>query len=240
MYKLIVSGFDGVLIDSDEAINMGTVMKIDNLRRNGEKFCVFTDRVLQDILDYNRDFPFIDYIIACSGTCLYDVNKEQIILKKCLPINILKIIEKNFIDYDIYVSTSDKRFLFEDTLNTNIYKIEIECSKKKIALEIEKKLKSLNLDIKFWSQRKNTGYVVSIIAKDFDKGILLKEICSLEKINLNEVIGIGGDIQDMSIIKLVGMKVVVSNGPSSLKKVADIITDSNNNKGVEKVLEQLF
>ena len=35
MYKLIVSGFDGVLIDSDEAINMGTVMKIDNLRRNG-------------------------------------------------------------------------------------------------------------------------------------------------------------------------------------------------------------
>ena len=60
MYKLIVSGFDGVLIDSDEAINMGTVMKIDNLRRNGEKFCVFTDRVLQDILDYPASKTFFN------------------------------------------------------------------------------------------------------------------------------------------------------------------------------------
>lgn len=58
MYKMIVSDFDGTLIDSDEAIPLSTMVEIDRIRKLGVKFVVATGRILKSVLDYNRDFPF--------------------------------------------------------------------------------------------------------------------------------------------------------------------------------------
>ena len=63
MYKVVVSEFDRTLINSEEAISSSTVMEIDRIRNMGCLFCISTDRFLSDILSYNRDFIFTDYII---------------------------------------------------------------------------------------------------------------------------------------------------------------------------------
>ena len=62
MYKLFVSDFDGTLIDSDEAIPLSTMVEIDRIRKLGVKIVITTGRILKSILEYNKDFPFFDYV----------------------------------------------------------------------------------------------------------------------------------------------------------------------------------
>ena len=64
MYKLFVSDFDGTLIDSDEAIPLSTMVEIDRIRKLGVKIVITTGRILKSILEYNKDFPFLDYVIS--------------------------------------------------------------------------------------------------------------------------------------------------------------------------------
>ena len=84
MYQLFVSDFDGTLIDSDEAIPLSTMVEIDRIRKNGVKFVVATGRILKSVLDYNRDFPFLDYVISCDGAYVYDVCNRKVLFKKTL------------------------------------------------------------------------------------------------------------------------------------------------------------
>ena len=84
MYKMIVSDFDGTLIDSDEAIPLSTMVEIDRIRKLGVKFVVATGRILKSVLDYNRDFPFLDYVISCDGAYVYDVSNRKTLYKKPL------------------------------------------------------------------------------------------------------------------------------------------------------------
>lgn len=240
MYKLVVSGFDGVLIDSEEAISAATILKIDQIRNNGVVFCVSTDRCLKEIVKYNHDFSFIDYIIACGGAYLYDVKKNKTIICKDIASFIVREIINNFSDYKVYGVSSDKRYLIRNFKTSKIYKLEIVCGSKKDLKNINDKLKELDLDISFWNSKRGRNYIVEITMKSINKCILIEKICSLEKISLNEVVGIGGGKHDASMFKLVGFKVAVMNADDALKKEADMITSSSDDGGVGHALEQLF
>ena len=84
MYKMVVSDFDGTLIDEYEAISLSTMLEIDKVRKDKVLFVIVTERCLSDILYYNRDFSFIDYIVACGGAVVYDVKRENVIFKKSI------------------------------------------------------------------------------------------------------------------------------------------------------------
>ena len=103
MYKMFVSNFDGTLIDSDEAIPLSTMVEIDRIRKLGVKFVVATGRILKSVLDYNRDFPFLDYVISCDGAYVYDVSNRKTLYKKPLGGSIIKKIKKMYSDCGINV-----------------------------------------------------------------------------------------------------------------------------------------
>ncbi len=240
MYKLVVSEFDGALINSEEAISSSTVMEIDRIRNNGCLFCVATDRCLKDVLDYNRDFSFIDYIICCSGAYLYDVVKDKVVYKKSITSVVLKKILDNFADYDIYAVLEDRRCLVKDICDEKIYKLELVCPSKKILNEISNRLEELNLNINYCSKIINKTYSIEIIMSSVNKCFAIEKICKLRKISLDEVVGIGVLEKDIPMIKLVGCGVSMKNGDTSLKKCSDIVCPSNDEKGVKDVINQLF
>lgn len=240
MYKAVVSEFDGALINSEEAISSSTIMEIDRVRNKGILFCVSTDRCLNDILDYNRDFSFIDYIICGSGSYLYDVGKNKVIYKKNITSVVLNKILNNFADYDIYAVLEDRRCLIKDVCGEKIYKLEIVCPSKKVLNDISNRLDDLNLNINYWSRIIDKKYSIEIIMRSVDTCFAIEKICKLRKISLDEVVGIGVLEKDIPMIKLVGYGVCMKNGVSSLKKISKMTCPSNDDKGVKYVLNQLF
>lgn len=240
MYKVVVSEFDRTLINSEEAISSSTVMEIDRIRNKGCLFCISTDRVLSDILSYNKDFIFTDYIISCSGAYLYDVLNDKVIYKKSITNIVLKKILDNFSDYDIYAYLEDRCWLIKNIVKEKIYKLEIVCPSKKILNSISEKLDELELNIKYFSKKIDKNYVLEIIMDSVDKSVCIEKICKLRKISMDEVVYIGSCENDSFISKKVGYSVCMKNGDLSLKKECSMICPSNDDKGVKKVLSQLI
>lgn len=239
MYKLIVSRFERALIDREEAISASTVTEIDNIRRKGVLFAVFTDGSFKDILDYNVDFPFLDYIIAYGGVYLYDVVHHKTIYKKKLTKTTIRTIIRYFSDYNIYAFTDNQKILIKDLDDKNIYKLEIECPSKRVLNDIEKKLDGLKLNIRCDFKKCDGHYILEIITNCISTSMAIEKICDIKKIKLEDVVGIGVDDRDISLLKKVGYKVAMGNATAHLKKEAEVITKSNDNSGVREILSKL-
>lgn len=261
MKKLIVSDFDGTLVNKEEEIPTSTVMLIDDLRRKGYFFAIATGRSLKSILDYNHDFCFIDYIISSNGAYIYDTEKEKVIYKKNLLISNVKQIIKLLYDKSIIYLTDDvtwnlisKDAAYEEEFDVikvndypkfleenknNIYKMEIyfqSMDEVQKALEI---VESLNLKINANIQINNDKYMLEITHQDVNKYEGLRKICDKRKIDMNDVIAFGDGHNDIELIQNAGIGVAVENAVDELKKVADAITEDCNHKGVEKYLRKL-
>lgn len=241
MYKMIVTGFDGVLVDDDLAISLSTMLEIDRIRRKGYLFTVATSRCLGDILYYNRDFSFLDYIVASDGAVVYDVNKEKVLFKKAVSVSSIRKIYNIFSGKLIYASRKDRKFKLENIEDIiDIYKLEIVCTNKDESLDVIDRLKSLNLKINYFEQYINDTYYVDIVSYGIDKFVGVEKICNKKKISIDEVVSFGDYYNDINLVKNTGLGVSMDNAIKEVKKVSKKNTLSNLNKGVEEFIKNNF
>ena len=259
MYRLFVSDFDGTLLDSDEAIPLSTMVEIDRIRRDGVKFAVASDRILKSVLDYNRDFPFLDYVISCDGAYVYDVVHRKALLKKPLQVSIIKKIKKLYSNCELYLDTVQEKYLCKDDIvyseiknrrisfsefyeahQNLIYQLEIKFFTKKDRDNAFRELEELQLKAHFMKKNQKKDYRIIIVSNDSSKVFGLEKICKKEHLSLEQVVYVGDDEEDIPILLSVGQSAVVSNGSKKAKKVANVQTSSNETKGVEKVIKKLF
>jgi len=127
MIKIVVSSFYNTLINYEEAIDTSTMLEIDRIRNKGILFTILTNRGYKEVLDYNKDFPFIDYIISLNGSYVYDVLNKKCIYKQKISKLDVKKIYNSFRRSKIYYYTENKVLTnYNETLDKDIYKMEIE------------------------------------------------------------------------------------------------------------------
>lgn len=258
---MIVSDFDGTLVDKEECVPISTVLLIDKLRREGFIFVISTGRCLKSISYYNNDFPFIDYIAACNGAYIYDTINDKCIYKKNLLISNVKKIIKNYIDKSIIyaidnnvwhlltkeaaykddfdVIKEDDYLKFLDNNKNNIYKIELYFKTIKAAKEAIKEINSMNLKANANLQINHDKYIVEITHQDINKLESIKLIANKNNISLEEVISFGDGHNDIELLKKSGLGIATENAVKEVKKIADDITLDYNNKGVETYLKKI-
>ena len=81
---------------------------------------------------------------------------------------------------------------------------------------------------------------LEITKKGTDKGTALELLCNHLKIELNKVIAFGDGENDLQFLNKAGTAVAMGNASDSVKAQANIITDTNNNQGILKVLKDLI
>ena len=243
MYKVIVSNFSNTLINSDEEIPISTIILLDELRR---KFIVTTNKDLTNILYYNRDFPFIDYIVSSNGAYVYDAVKNKCIYKKNIGIRIInKIIKEYYKKTDIFI-TNDNNILKVDDLDilednkNNIYKIDLCFRNKKDLDKTLKEINLLNLNININITSKDNKYYIEITNKLVSKYMAVEFIINKLKLKMADVISFGYDLSDIELLKKSKCGVAVENASKKVKSVADKITLDNNSKGVEIYLKNVM
>ncbi|NFT06125.1 MULTISPECIES: Cof-type HAD-IIB family hydrolase [Clostridium] len=79
-----------------------------------------------------------------------------------------------------------------------------------------------------------------IMQKDVSKGNAAKILSEKLGIKPEEVVCIGDNENDLSMIKFAGLGVAMGNGSDVIKKIANYITDTNVNDGVAKVIEKFI
>ncbi|MCI8347092.1 MAG: HAD family hydrolase [Bacilli bacterium] len=262
MYKLIVSDFDGTLIDKEGRIPLSTVLLLDDLRRKKIKIAIATGRCLKSVLDYNKDFTICDYLITSNGAYIYDISGKSVIFRKNIGIRTVKKIIKEFSsqaiiyltdhntwnliskkgayskEFDVVKVLDQEKFLEEN--KTNIYKIELYFETLLLAKNCLKQMQELNLRIHANLQTNEGKYLVEITYQEISKLKGVEKILSKYKWSLDDVIVFGDGYNDIELMKKAGLGVAVSSAIEEVKKAADDITLDSNQKGVEKYLRSIF
>lgn len=81
-------------------------------------------------------------------------------------------------------------------------------------------------------------HIFEVMNKGVSKGNAVQILAELYNYTKNEIICIGDNENDLSMIEYAGLGVAMGNGLKIIKKKADYITDTNNNDGVAKVIEK--
>ena len=83
-------------------------------------------------------------------------------------------------------------------------------------------------------------YNFEMTSSDTSKGIALKHLCDHLKIDLSDVAVIGDNYNDLSMIKIAGIKGAMENGVDNVKSISDFIAPSNDEDGAAKFLYKLM
>lgn len=81
---------------------------------------------------------------------------------------------------------------------------------------------------------------IDIMKKNSTKANAIKLLADYLHINKEEIVIMGDGANDISMFEMSVYKVAMGNADEDLKKRADYITDSNNEDGVAKALENIF
>ncbi len=225
--KIIVSNFDKTLIDEEEAISTKTMLEIDNLRNQKYKFIITSSRNYEEILNYNKSYPFIDYIIALNGSYVYDVNKNKCVYKKSIAYKdikpILPLLDKEQVVFETANSSLERKEVKENKYP--IYQIRIKNYKKAILKDL---LNITNLNI----SKENADLIIN----NSDKLSAYKKIFSEKN---NQLTVIAHDETDYDLLKQANYKYILKTVDPSLKKILKKDTNYIVKETIEDALKSI-
>ncbi|MGL4774305.1 MAG: Cof-type HAD-IIB family hydrolase [Clostridium sp.] len=142
-------------------------------------------------------------------------------------------------DYKTKVIRVSGRKKWEETLRKydgDILKcILFSFNSKKIS-SFRAELKNNNNLVTFGGGRRS----LEINSANVSKGNAVRELAKRLNINKEEIICIGDNENDVSMIEFAGLGVAMGNGIDAVKKKAKYITDTNDQDGVAKVIEKFI
>ena len=198
----------------------------------------------------------LEIIELCEKNSIYyNIYTESAVIAKSLNYNVA------FYNYENTKKSSDKKteinivenvYEYIKDLGTNKFlKMTICDESKSVFASIVKKIKEIEdidvLDVAHMSKKKimsgtkevDVGYYYTeITSKNVDKWYAIEEIMKIENIKREEVMAFGDNNNDIIMIKNAGLGIAMGHSNDEVKKVADIITTTNDEEGVAKVLKE--
>ena len=266
MKKIIISDMDGTLLKTDKSISKNTIDTVNYMRRQDIDFTIATGRIYPVVLDTVDEMNITKPLILCNGAIIQDPITQEIYYSKTLDnsiaVEILKKIEKTncyfyyYTDDSInakslkyttaYYNEQNKKSKQEKKIKINILEEVIEKAKndiiyKIVALDnnkdkledIKEKLQEFKDYITIVSSYHNN---IEIVANGVDKGSGVKFFAQKFGYDIKNIMCIGDEENDESMLKVAGFSVAMGNANNNMKKIADFITDTNDNDGMSKAI----
>lgn len=269
-YKLICVDMDGTLLNSKKEITRKSLDAIKKAHELGVKLVIATGRIFVSAGYYGDLIGVKAPIIASNGAYVREKDGEKVIFQEYLSMeecsNIVSILKEynivpHFYSFDtIYTSKIIHSSLAYKNANAKLpqnrqVKIEVIDDWEKLFLKRPKLIKTMAVDDdgdkvlqakeRFLSLDKFE--VVSSFSKSFEvmprgtsKGNAVKKICEYYGVHPSEVIAIGDNENDISMIEYAGLGIAMGNSEEKVKEIADYITESNDRDGVAMAIEKFI
>lgn len=260
---LIVSDFDGTLIDSDHRIKPDVRAAINEYVSCGGIFAVCTGRMLRSILPQVRALGLKGLVVAYQGTVMAEIESGKII--KCGSIGwekaaeVCKLLESLSCTYNVYSQEilftnipKDNEYLqlyeritcveanYISGLSSYVEENKLDCQK--IACLVAPKEQKELYDELYKRLSDNfdvtcsANCLVEISPKDDDKGAALKFLAGHYGIPIEKTVAAGDNLNDLPMIKAAGTGVAVGNAVEPLKQAADFVSVTNDEGAIKQII----
>ncbi len=269
-YKLVVTDMDGTLLNSNNEVSEENKKALEKLRSMGVHVAIATGRMYTTAKIYAKHLGIVTPIICSNGAVVKNLgNDERIHGSPITKENCIKLIDMfkehntyfHFYSEDtifgeklegkmLYFSEWGKTLKEEDRIKVKIVKDSREIIDSneiiyKFGFQIDDpiKLKDISKHISARADveiHKSFWNMVDIMTKGVNKGKAVERLGKSLGVKQEEIIAIGDNQNDMSMLEYAGLGVAMGNAEEDVKAIADYITDTNDNNGVAKVIEAMF
>lgn len=260
MYKLAVFDLDGTLLNSKHVVSKENLEAINLLRENNISVIIATGRSNELLKVYVETLNITEDIITCNGTVIGHPDKDIMLYEDLVPKEEVKRVLEMCVKYDhqflVYTSkaivgrkkdfnefATEKNIdifkeynpnfipvedIYEIIDNYNINKVLIIERNPKKYIELSNRVK----DYTKVSHTQSFKYYLDIGPLNNSKGNTVKILCKYLGIKLDEVMAFGDQLNDISMISIVGFGVAMGNAKDEVKQIADFVTLTNDENGV--------
>ncbi len=259
--KLVVSDMDGTLLNSKGSVSNQFFKLFKQLHKNGIIFCAASGRQHSSISEKLQSIKDDIFIIAENGGIA--TNRDKILLENALTlqnikkaISLIRLLKNTHLvlcgKNGAYIESDDEEFttIFQEYYSNyfkvnDLTKILERTTFFKMAIyhtiSSEKflypKLKYLEKDFLLKISSPNW---LDISNKQTNKGNALQIVQQQLNISKEDTLVFGDYHNDIEMMQQSGISVAMKNAHQDIKALATITTESNDNYGVESILEQLL
>ena len=267
MCKAIFIDIDGTLRNNKRELTNKTIETIKKATEQGIIIVLCSGRPRKYTEIVSKQCWASQYIITSGGGSIYDYKNEKILYKnlmdkqackelykiaetfdlrflmdvgECRVVNRIEHFDGSEIELneDIY-SFIDNNDIMQCTIaDKNFDKIKTIGDRIRAIKNVEIKNQHKSLTNKNYPKEGTIYYDVANIQSN--KGHAIKEFCKLLNINIKNTIAMGDGLNDLDMFEVVGHSVAMKNAHPKVKRVADEITDTNDNDGVALFIEKLL
>lgn len=199
----------------------------------------------------------LEIIKICKQNSIYiGVCTNRTIITESLKYNVLCYHKENIRKQDYqrtHITLVDDIVQYVEDIKEEIVKIFVCDETESIFKSILKKFYEIKnvdiLDVSHMSQKfikqgtsdiKIEYYYTEISAENVDKWNAIEYLSEKLKINKEEIMAIGDNMNDKQMIENAGLGISMGNSMPSIKEISDFVTDTNDNEGVAKAIEKFI
>jgi len=264
-YELLVTDFDDTLIRDNRTIGPDVLDSIKLLIDRGGKFAICTGRMFRSIRKEALRAGLEGTIICYQGALISDLTSGETLHHTPMPVvnavKIARILEECGIYFQIYID--DTLTVAKRTEYTEAYEKICDVTAKITGIPLSEYIigtdKPVTKMIAMGDPEKMQKYItefggkypeflfncskpyfMEIIDKKASKGEALRWLCKYLGTDIAKCAAVGDSLNDLPMIEAAGLGIAVANAMPVLKEKADIITVSNNDGAIKKIIEEYF
>lgn len=266
-HKLLVIDVDGTLLNSNKEISKRTLYTLRNVQQTGVRIVIASGRPTYGLRSIARQLELNNYggfILSYNGCQIIDAQTDDIIFEKRINSELLPYLEKKSRKNGFAIFTYKEDTIITDTPNDPHIRSEARLNQMKIVYEPEfssvidfspckcvlvsdNEIALTTLE-EHWKRRLNGSldvfrsepYFLEIVPPQIDKANTLSFLLKQLNIEKDQVIAIGDSVCDVTMIQTAGLGVAMGNAMESVKRCADMTTETNDNEGVALAVEKLI
>lgn len=261
--KLVAIDIDGTLLDSNRKISPKVKETLQRANESGIYIVLCTGRPLPGVTEQLAELDLYgpnDYVITYNGSLVQATQSNEIISQYTLSYEDFLEIELTARKAGVHLHTIDDKAIY--TANRDIGKYTVheaylvdmplkyrtveemtpDMSIIKMMMIDEPEVLDQAISVlpesfttKFTTV-KSTEFYYEILNKEASKGNALAKLADHLGIAQSEVMAIGDNENDLSMIEYAGIGVAMGNATENVKRAADILTTSNDEDGVAEAL----
>lgn len=261
---MIAVDLDGTLMNSKKEISPRNRYALLEAQAQGKKVVLASGRHPLGVLPVAHDLMLPRYggfIMSFNGGKIIDCTTNRTVVSKYFPVeylpDIVSVLQESnitvitFDDKKIYANTkvNDYTYVERDVLKTEmvtvpdfVSAIKFDINKILLAGEPDELDRYQQVLIKRYDGLldiyKSAPYFLELMPFGVSKGSMLPQLLHHMHIGREELVAIGDNYNDMTMIGYAGLGVVMGNGEEEVKKIANYVCESNDEDGVAKTIEK--
>ncbi len=261
-YKLIVSDYDGTLVNDNKEITPKTLKAVNDFVKRGGIFIVCTGRMTTGIDHYLLDYGLNCLLASYNGGELVNLTSGEVLYSYPIDTStcykVFELFENLGItghayDKGTFVSKrGDKRIDFYQKMQgtepiivdkiSDYIKENNLTSVKLLAFDDKEILDKNYLTIKETFPNlevvRSNAEQIDINLKGVSKGNAIKLIADRLNVKVEDILAVGDAGNDVSMLKVAGFSVAMGNASDDIKKMCHAVTLDNNSDGIADLIEK--